>query len=163
MNTIETLTFSLEFSKGLLLGALKDISESDLNTRAVAESNRLNWQLGHLITSERGILGGAGCIFPELPPGFSEDHANKPEVTGSDAPLKWTLSDYMKLIEETRAASIAGLAKLTEAELDKPTTGRMSSMVPKIGNLFELAAQHFVMHSGQLSVIRRKLGKPVLF
>ena len=163
MNAIESLTFSLEFSKGLLLRAISDISESDLNTRAVAGSNRLNWQLGHLISSERGILGSAGCSYPELPAGFSEDHANKPEVTGSDAPLKWTVADYQKLIEETRAASIAGLAKLSTADLDKATTGPMSSMVPRVGNLFELAAQHFVMHSGQVSVIRRKLGKPVLF
>lgn len=163
MNAIDSLAFSLQFSKGLLIGALSDISESDLNTRAVEGSNRLNWQLGHLITSERGILGGAGCTYPELPSGFSEDHANKPEITGSESPLKWTVADYKQLIEETRSASLAGLAKLSEAELEKPTTGPISSMAPKVGNLFELAAQHFVMHSGQVSVIRRKLGKPVLF
>ncbi len=163
MNAIETLNFSLRFSQGVLMGALSDISESDLNTRAVPGSNRLNWQLGHLITSEREILGGIGCAYPELPAGFSEDHANKPEKTSNDLPMRWTVNDYKTLIEETRAASIAGLAKLSEADLDAPSGGNLASMAPKIGNLFELAAQHFLMHSGQVSVIRRKLGKPVLF
>lgn len=163
MNAIESLTYSLEFSKGILLGALADFTEADLNTRPSPHSNRICWQLGHLISSERGILGEAGCSYPELPPGFVEDHANKPEIIGSDAPNKWTVADYKRLIEETRSSSVAGLAKLTEADLDKPTSGPMSPMFPKLGNMFELAAQHFVMHSGQVSVVRRILGKPVLF
>ncbi|MSR80642.1 MAG: hypothetical protein EXS11_07930 [Gemmataceae bacterium] len=59
--------------------------------------------------------------------------------------------------------SIASLGKMSEADLDKPNTGYLAPKAPTFGNLFELAAQHFIMHSGQVSVIRRKLGKPVLF
>ncbi len=163
MTAIESLTFSLNLSQGILLGALSDLTEGDLQTRAVPGSNRLCWQLGHLILSERFLLGEVGCQYPELPAGFQEQHANKPEITSSETPLPFTVADYTRLLKETRSVSIATLGKMSEADLDQPNTGHLAPKAPTFGNLFELAAQHFIMHSGQVSVIRRKLEKPVLF
>ncbi len=163
MTAIESLTFSLNLSQGILLGTLSDLNEGDLQARAVPGSNRLCWQLGHLILSERFLLGEVGCIYPDLPAGFAEQHANTPEITKSETPLTFTVADYTRLLKETRAVSIAALSKMSEADLDKPNTGHLAPKAPTYGNLVELAAQHFIMHSGQVSVIRRKLGKPVLF
>jgi hypothetical protein len=39
----------------------------------------------------------------------------------------------------------------------------MAAMAPTLGAQFILAANHTMMHQGQFSVARRKLGKPVLF
>ncbi|MEI6325613.1 MAG: DinB family protein, partial [Gemmataceae bacterium] len=163
MTAIEALTFSLHLSQGILLGTLSDLNDGDLSSRPVSGSNRLCWQLGHLILSERFLLGETGCSYPELPEGFADQHANNPEITTSEAPLAWTVADYTRLLKETRETSIASLGQMNEADLDKPNTGRLAPKAPTYGNLFELAAQHFIMHSGQVSVIRRKLGKPVLF
>jgi hypothetical protein len=39
----------------------------------------------------------------------------------------------------------------------------MAPFAPTLGALFVLVANHALMHGGQFSVVRRKLGKPVLF
>jgi hypothetical protein len=39
----------------------------------------------------------------------------------------------------------------------------MAKFAPTVMALFLLTANHQMMHAGQFSVVRRKLGKPVLF
>jgi hypothetical protein len=36
-------------------------------------------------------------------------------------------------------------------------------MVPSLGGALLLAANHVMMHAGQFTVVRRKLGKPIAF
>ena len=55
------------------------------------------------------------------------------------------------------------LAKLPEKDLDNPIDGPLARLAPTLGALLLLAANHEMMHAGQFSVVRRKLGKPVLF
>ena len=62
-----------------------------------------------------------------------------------------------------RKATIAALSKLSDADLDRPTTGPMAQFAPTLGQLFLAASNHTLMHAGQFTVVRRKLGKPVLF
>ena len=39
----------------------------------------------------------------------------------------------------------------------------MAGFAPKLGDFFLLIANHTMMHVGQFTTARRKLGKPVLF
>jgi len=55
------------------------------------------------------------------------------------------------------------VAKLSEADLDRPVTSNMAKVAPTVGSLLLLASNHVLMHAGQFTVVRRKLGKPVLF
>ena len=52
---------------------------------------------------------------------------------------------------------------LTDADLEKATPGDMAPFAPRIVDLLILLANHTLMHAGQFTVVRRKLGKPVLF
>jgi hypothetical protein len=47
--------------------------------------------------------------------------------------------------------------------LEKPTEGKMAKFAPKIVNMLLLMSNHTTMHAAQFTVVRRKLGKPVLF
>ena len=47
-----------------------------------------------------------------------------------------------------------------QPDLDKPTGWEIA---PTVGELFLLMGNHCMMHAGQFSAVRRKLGKPVLF
>ena len=106
----------------------------------------------------RGHLPGAA--YPELPAGFAERH-NK-ETSTKDSGFG-TKAEYLGLFNKVRQATIDAVAKLSDADLDKPTTGRMAEMVPTLGALLLLNANHVMMHAGQFSCVRRKLGKPILF
>ncbi len=39
----------------------------------------------------------------------------------------------------------------------------LRSYAPRVVDMVALAAEHEMMHSGQITVLRRKLGKPVAF
>ncbi len=39
----------------------------------------------------------------------------------------------------------------------------MARFAPTVGHLLLMLSNHDLMHAGQFSVLRRKLGKPVLF
>jgi hypothetical protein len=62
-----------------------------------------------------------------------------------------------------RTATIAWVKTLTPADLDKPTPEKMRNWAPTVGHLVTMLPNHLTMHLGQIQVIRRKLGKPILF
>ena len=68
----------------------------------------------------------------------------------------------MVLSKQMREATKAVLAKLTDADLDRPSTGKMAKFTPRLADMFILVANHTMMHAGQFTVVRRKLGKPVV-
>ena len=61
-----------------------------------------------------------------------------------------------------RQVSDAEVKAILSAEVEK-VLAPVAKLAPTVGALLLLAANHAVMHGGQFSVVRRKLGKPVLF
>jgi hypothetical protein len=98
--------------------------------------------------------------YPELPRGFAELHGN--EGAKRDEGFL-TKAEYLALFEKVRNATIAAVGRLTDADLDRPVAGKMRAFAPTLGKLFLMVSDHTLMHAGQFTVIRRKLGKPVLF
>ena len=101
-----------------------------------------------------------GAAYPELPAGFAERHTK--ETAAKDTGFG-TKAEYLNLFNKVRQATIDALAKLSDADLDKPTSGPSPRWPRRSGRLLGLNADHVQMHGGQFSVVRRKLGKPVLF
>ncbi len=163
MNAKEAVKSALTSTQDLLSRYLSDLSDADLLVRAVPKANHIAWQLGHLIAAE--IQFGKqipGAAFPELPAGFADQHS--PATAGVDPPKGFGSKDsYLGLFNKVREATIAALAKVPDADLDRPTSGRMAPFAPTLGHLLLLQANHTLMHAGQFTVVRRKLGKPVLF
>ena len=160
----EAIRAALASTKDILNWYLGDLSDADLLVRPVAGANHIAWQLGHLIAAERGLVTTElpGTPYPELPAGYTEQHGK--DTAAQDPPRGFaTKAQYLDLFNKVRQTTLDAVAKLSDADLDKPTTGQMARFAPKLGNLFILQANHTLMHGGQFSVVRRKLGKPVLF
>jgi DinB superfamily len=162
MKVQDAIRTSLTSTQNMLNMFLGDLSDADLLVRPVPGANHIAWQLGHLIASEANMSKGylKDAAYPELPAGFADRH-NK-ETAAKDAGFL-TKAEYLGLFNKTRQATIDAVAKLSETDLDAPITGNMASMVPTLGALLLLNSDHVMMHAGQFSVVRRKLGKPVLF
>ena len=163
MNAKQAIKHALDSNHGILSMYLSDLSDADLTVRPVPNANHIAWQLGHLIQSESQILGMVPGIKPvELPAGFAAQHD---KATSAAEPPKGfrTKEEYLSLFGKVREATLAALAKLSDADLDKPNTGSMAEFAPTVGSLFLLLSSHEMMHAGQFTVVRRKLGKPVLF
>ena len=153
---------AMDTSHVVLRKYLDDLSDADLMRRPSEGSNHLAWQLGHLISSEVGLLNmvshGKG---PELPEGFAERHA-KTACGNDDAAHFNSKQEYLELFERVNLASRELLAAFPENELDSPGPERFRAQFPTMGSLWILIATHPLMHAGQFAVARRLLGKPIV-
>jgi hypothetical protein len=164
MTGIQAIVAALKSTKSILDMYVADLSDADLFVRPAPTANHIAWQLGHVIAGDPFLMSGQGLelSFPKLPDGF--DKLYDKEGSRKDGPDGFlTKAEYLGLFEKVRAATIAAVEKLTDADLDKPTQGPMAPFASTLGELFLLIANHTLMHAGQFTVLRRKLGKPVLF
>ena len=153
---------SIEMGHFVTRAYVEDLTDADLLVRSVPGSNHIAWQLGHLIGSVRGMLSGLGQQAPALPDGFAAAYTR--ETSASDDPAKFaTKAQYLSLMDQMKAASLAAVEATPESELDNPGPEAMRDYAPTVGAVLMLLGTHWLMHAGQFVPIRRKLGKPPLF
>ena len=162
MTAKELILRAFEATRAQAKMFLADLSDADLLVRPVPGANHIAWQFGHVLCSElrfiRAFSGGPG---PALPAGFEEAHAK--DRAGADDGFA-NKATYLSVLDTVRDASVATVKALADAELDKPNTGPTAKRWPLVADLCLLmAAFHPTIHTGQYTVVRRKLGKPVLF
>ena len=142
---------------------LADFSDADMLARPVPGANHAAWQLGHLLAS-------AAHMFNPISPGVVPDAVAKlgENFNGKTAHID-DPAHYPKKTELLEAFSQAfgAVAQWTKTlspdDLARPTPGRMADFAPTVGHLAMMTTGHIMMHVGQMQVIRRKLGKPLLF
>lgn len=163
MTAKDAIQTSLSSAQWILTQFLNDFTDAELLVRPVPAANHTAWQLGHLIESERDMVLSQfpHAKMPELPAGFKEAH-NK-DAARSDDPKKFlSKAAYLELFDKVRAGTVATINGLADADLDKATTGPMASFCPTLGSFLILVGNHTLMHAGQFTTVRRKLGKPVV-
>jgi hypothetical protein len=126
--------------------------------------NHIAWQLGHLILRQRRSIDtqGLGVRYPELPLRFEEQHSDA--AAGIEPPTGFlSKAEYLELWTKGHQATMAALASLSDADLDRPAKGEVAKTGPTLGDLFlALTPSQCGPHIGQFAIVRRKLGKPVL-
>jgi hypothetical protein len=163
MQAKEALKIGLTSTQNLVSWYVGDLTDDDLKVRPVPNANNIAWQLGHLIEGE--VYLGAplpGATYPELP-SFLKGQYSKETASSAPAGGYVTKGQYLDWFNKVRAATIANVDKLSDADLDKPNTGNMAKFAPRFADLIVLMANHTLMHAGQFTVTRRALNKPVLF
>jgi hypothetical protein len=164
MQGIDAIRTALASTQQLTTWFLSGLSDADLLVRPAPGANHIAWQMGHVIATEQRFLEERfpNLSAPELPAGFDKQHGK--ETQFADPPTGFAGKDvYVDLFNKVRQATLAGLATLKDSDLDQPSTGPMAAFAPNLGAMFLLISNHALMHAGQFSVVRRKLGKPVLF
>lgn len=163
MQAKEAVKIALSSTQNLLNWYLSDLSDQDLTLRPVPSANNIAWQMGHLIHSEPELLGSMpGATYPELPATLKQDYTGK--KSGVVPPGGYLpKAQYLEWFTKMRTATLANVDRITDADLDRPTTGEMAKFAPNLGALLLLTANHTLMHAGQFTVVRRALNKPVLF
>ena len=140
---------------------LSDMSDDDIVVCPVEGAHHAAWQLGHLILNERrtveAIRAGGGV---ELPQGFEEAHGKEVPLSSREGALK--VSEYLALMKAQRAKTKEILKSLSDTELHQPAPEFMRGYAKSVASAFITIASHEMMHSGQIAVIRRKLGKRVV-
>ena len=155
----EVLSRNLE----MLKMHLADFSDQDMLVRPVPGANHVAWQLGHLANSEHNMVNAVSPgATPPLPAGFAEKF-NKETAKLDDAKAFPSKAEILDTLTKVRTASIAWVKTLSEADLQRPTPERLQRLAATVEQMLILMPSHIAMHIGQIQVLRRKLGRPVMF
>ena len=160
MTAKDTILYTLRFSGGLVGMMTKDLTPEELHHRVAPEANPAAWLLGHLVLTERRALSVLDADLPPIPDGFEDRFGQK-----NDAPRATDFGDVSGLTDlfaRHRDALVAAVEATDDARLDEP----LANPNPRFGTIGELLAFfpiHVSTHMGQISTIRRTLGKPPLF
>jgi hypothetical protein len=148
-------------SKGMVDSFLKDFSDADMLFRPAKTANHAIWQMGHLANSVRGMVTSCepSVSFP-----FADDtRFGKSKASIDDPAFFPNKAELLGRFDQAMDIAAAWVAKLSDADLAKPAPERIQAFAPTVGALAMLVASHPFMHIGQFTVMRRALGKPILF
>lgn len=163
MTPIELMADFVSRNCDILKLTVSDFSEEDMRARPVPGANCAAWQVGHLVGGLAHMVGmTAPGVIPqplaELGGKFSGKtaHIDDPSYFPSKGQL-------LEAFAAAHGAFIEWVRSLSAADLNKPMPAKMADFAPTVGHLVLMTATHISMHLGQIQVIRRKLGKPLLF
>jgi hypothetical protein len=153
---------SIEMAHFLTRAYVEDLTDAELLVRAVPGANHIAWQLGHVIGGLRQMLSAIGRQSPALPEGFAAAYSR--ETAALDDPARFaTKSEYLSLLDQMKAASLAAVDATPDADLDAPGPEEMREYAPTVGAVLMMLGSHLLMHAGHFVPIRRKLGKGPMF
>src|SRR4051812_12747094 len=136
MNAKDAARFSFTIADFMIESYLSDITPQEMLVRPVPDANHLAWQLGHLISAECRLVDSAvPGAMPQLPAGFAERHTK--DTAKSDKPSDFLSKDeYLNLAKTVRGATLHALERISDADLDKPVTGRVPPFIKRGGDCF---------------------------
>ena len=150
---------ALQVAQRLLNRYCEDLKPDEWLHRPCAGGNTAAWIVGHLVLTERLALGRVGVTeLPTLPDGFEQrfarDEAAPRAAEYGDVTLLLPLFNRHRqlLIDAVQRAAPEVLEKL----LDKPHPLYGSHVWQSVAFM----AAHVSMHAGQITIIRRSLGRP---
>ena len=129
MTTKDLLRRLIESSHRIVRSYVEDLTDAEAVVRPVPGANHAAWQLGHIIAGTNKMLTAMGSP-PRLPDGFAAAHQR--ETCNSDDPRKFAkMSQYLALMDQTKAASLAAVDATPEADFDKPGPEPMRNTPPR--------------------------------
>jgi uncharacterized damage-inducible protein DinB len=161
MNT-DPIIHGLTSNLMMLTSTVADLTDAELLVRPVPGANHANWQLGHILSVENRLAKAVGVAVPELPADFAEKYSKA--AAANDGAANFASKEMLlPLLEATRRATMEWLKTATPEQLATAAPEPVRRMAPTVIDVMVLFANHFSMHMGQMQVLRRKLGKPILF
>jgi hypothetical protein len=158
----EAIAFSLRSSKLMFHRYLDDLKPEEFQHRPCLGANNASWIIGHLTCVDRAQLEKLEVkSLPELPVGFKDRFATtKAAATGTTADFG-DPHDLIRYYDEHRDLLIKTAEQLPATVLNSPPPSA-SPLFADRGESLLFLGLHTAMHLGQLSIIRRSLGRPPL-
>lgn len=159
MTTPQLLASGLTTSLRVIELFVRDLTPAEYLHRPVAQANCAAWVLGHLILVHRlAVQAVDPCVgLPALPEGFEarfskESPAPEAAEFGDTSVLMPLLRQHVDILTEA-------VLKLNEPDLRRPLANP-TPMFGKLGEMLAFMPIHTGIHTGQITVARRSLGRP---
>jgi DinB family protein len=159
-DTNNMLVYTLTTSQQMINGFLADLTPSDYLHRPVPKANCAAWIVGHLTLTDRRALGRLDVKdLPEIPADFETRFARSEEAAGA---ANFGDVEILKpLFNAHRDRLIAAARSVTPEQL-AVVLATPTPRFKTVGEMLHFMPLHVSMHCGQLSTIRRSLGRPPL-
>jgi hypothetical protein len=156
----DILVHNLTVSQKLLQRYAADLAASEYLHRPTPKANCAAWLIGHLILTERRALNLYGVSdLPPVPDGFDKRFSRD-----EGCPQASEFGDVMALLpllDQHRSRLIEAVKHAPPALLDKPME-KPHPMFGSLGEFTSFVSHHVMLHVGQITIIRRSLGRPPL-
>ena len=136
-----------------------DLTAPEFAHQAVPGTNSAAWIIGHLAVTARRTAERLGATdLPVLTEEFIGRYSVTKKAAGTQTELG-TKDDLLKLLDDC-VDKLIGAARTLPVEALTNPPANPSRFATNYGEAVLFGAMHFTMHCGQLSTIRRSLGKP---
>lgn len=160
MTANESIARELDQARSMLKFFVADFGPGDWLHRPHPKANNAAWTIGHLVLSDRSMLGKLGVTdLPPLPEGFEQRFSRSENAPAADD--FGDISSLVPLFDQHRDALIAAV-KAAGEKLDQPLDKPHPLFGEKLGHTVGFMNLHVAMHAGQITIIRRSLGRPPL-
>jgi hypothetical protein len=159
MTANDAIAFALTTGQALLKRYVGDLTPQEYLHRPAPKANCVAWLIGHLTLSDRSLLKRLNAPLPELPEGF--EHRFSRDEGCPQAGEFGDVSGLMPLFDEHRNRLVAAVKAAPPELLDKPLD-KPHPLFSTVGEVATFLALHGAMHAGQITIIRRSLGRPPL-
>jgi uncharacterized damage-inducible protein DinB len=154
----EALALAIQNAVKVTLLFTEDFHPQEFLHRPCAGANCAAWIVGHLILASRTMMSRIGVTeLPALPDQFEKRFARDESAPKSADYGDVTL--LRGLFEEHHVLFAQAVSKLTPAQLATPLE-KPHPMFQTLGGLAAFAPIHIATHAGQITTIRRSLGRP---
>jgi len=136
-----------------------DLGDDDFLHQLPEGGQTVTWILGHLACTEDWTLhhltGEPYQIAEDLHGKFKGG-----STVETDPSANPSRTEIEGIYREQRARTLAALEQSDESEWDNAAPEGLPEVFPTVGSLWGMTATHVFWHVGQITVIRRLLGKP---
>ena len=155
----EPIVYSLTFSRGAVRMFAEDLSPQEMLHRTTPKANCAAWLIGHLTVTERSMLKRLGITdLPPLPDADFEKRFSR-EAGCPEAEAFGDVSKLLATFEAHRDRLIAAASAMTPQQLDQPLD-KPHPRFKTVAELLSFMSLHTCIHAGQMTMIRRSLGRP---
>jgi uncharacterized damage-inducible protein DinB len=159
-NANEVLAHTLTGSSRLLTRFCEDLTAEEYLHRPTTGANCAAWLIGHLALTDRSALtrlGRSPDDLPTLPEGFEKRFSRSAEAPQAES--FGDVSLLIPLFNQHRDMLIGVVRSLPAEVLDRPLE-KPHPMFSTVWEMLNFLGLHVTMHAGQISTIRRSLGRP---
>jgi len=163
MKCVDYIAMELQASNGWIFGLIADMQDEPFTAPTPNGGNHPLWVLGHLVFSEARMVN----VFMKGQENPLEDWTDNFGIgsTPTDNANQYpTFAELLAKFEEVRAETLAFLATLSDADLDKPSHApeEYKDFFGTIGQCFATLNLHIGFHGGQVADARRAAGREAL-
>jgi len=161
MQTVnDVIAHSLTQSAMLLNRYTADLTPQEYLHRPTPKANCVAWTIGHLTLSDRNVLKRLGVSdLPPLPDGFEKRFSR--DAGCPEASEFGDVSQLLPLFNQHRQRLIDAVKRATPQQLSAPLE-KPHPMFANAGEMALFMSAHAAMHAGQVTIVRRSLGRPPL-